>query len=99
MDDFGANSISDVIGILSSHMCPLLTNLFKIFISIPPTSASAERSFSVLREVKNVLRSTMSEQRLNDLCLVYVHKDLSLEENAVIDEFSKLNHRLKFSTE
>ena len=39
------------------------------------TSATAERTFSMLRRLKNYLRSTMTQQRLNHIMLLHTHKD------------------------
>ena len=39
------------------------------------TNAGSERSFSAVRRIKSYLRSTMSQQRLNHLMLLHVHKD------------------------
>jgi len=57
------------------------------------TSATAERSNSSLRFVKNVYRSTMGEERLNALLLFFIHKDIPLNYNAVVDECAKRNQR------
>ena len=51
--------------------------LIRIYLTIPVTTATAERSFSALRRVKTYLRSTMSEERLNNAMLLHVHKDVS----------------------
>ena len=42
---------------------------------MPATNATSERSFSALRRIKGYLRSTMSQQRLNHLMIMHVHKD------------------------
>ena len=42
---------------------------------MPATNAGSERSFSAVRRIKSYLRSTMSQQRLNHLMLLHVHKD------------------------
>ena len=47
--------------------------ILKIFFTFPVTSATAERSFSSLRRLKTFLRSTMTDCRLNNLCLLYIH--------------------------
>ncbi len=39
--------------------------------------ASAERGFSSLRRIKTYLRSTMTQDRLSNLALLYIEKDLS----------------------
>jgi len=59
----------------------------------PVTSATVERSNSSLRFVKNVYRSTMGEERLNALLLLFIHKDIPLNYNAVVDEYAKRNQR------
>ena len=51
--------------------------LLHIYLTVPVTTATAERSFSALRRIKTYLRSTMSEERLNNLMLLHVHKELS----------------------
>ena len=48
--------------------------LIKLFLTIPVTTASAERSFSALRRLKTYLRSTMTQNRLNNIALPHVHK-------------------------
>ena len=42
---------------------------------MPATNATSERSFSALRRVKSYLRSTMGQQRLNNLMVLHVHRD------------------------
>ena len=46
-------------------------------------------SNSSLRFIKNVYRSTMGEDRLNALMLLYVHKDNELNIDAIIDIYSR----------
>ena len=41
--------------------------MLRIFLTLPVTVAQAERSFSALARVKNVLRSTMCQSRLSSL--------------------------------
>ena len=55
--------------------------------TIPVSTATAERAFSELKLIKTYLRSTMGEERLNALTQLYLHKDIKLEINDVLDEF------------
>jgi hypothetical protein len=41
---------------------------------LPVTSFTPERTFSALNRLKNFLRSTMSENRLNGLAMAYINK-------------------------
>lgn len=76
---------------------PLLTTLMRIFTTLPVTTATGERSFSALKYIKNYLRSTMGEERLNGLAHLYINRDIVLDYNAVIDEFGRSNRRLSFT--
>ena len=49
--------------------------LLKNFLTIPVTTANAERTFSALRCLKTYLRSTMSQPRLNHVMLLHIHKE------------------------
>ena len=48
-------------------------------LTIPVTVASAKRSFSKLKLLKNYLRSTMSQERLNGLAILSIEKHLVKE--------------------
>lgn len=52
-----------------------LEKLLRLYLTIPVTTCTAERSFSALRRIKTYLRSTMTEERLNNILLLYAHKD------------------------
>ena len=51
----------------------------------PVTSAGVERANSSLKFVKNDHRSTMTEDHLNALSLLFVRKDNSLDLDEIID--------------
>ncbi|KAJ8877793.1 hypothetical protein PR048_022250 [Dryococelus australis] len=51
------------------HLFPNVYILLKILAVLPVSTASAERSFSNMILIKSYLRSTISENRLKDLCL------------------------------
>lgn len=49
--------------------------LVRILLVVPASSAEAERSFSALKRLKTWLRSTMSQQRLNNVAVCHVHQE------------------------
>ena len=73
----------------------MLSEVLKLFFTFPVTTATAERSFSSLRRLKTFLRSQMSDCRLNNLFLLYVHNsrtdELDLKE--IAKEFVCVNTR------
>ena len=75
---------------------PAVSVLLRIFATLPVSTATGERSFSALKYIKNYLRSTMGEERLNGLAHMYINRDISLNYDKVIDEFGKFNRRLSF---
>lgn len=48
--------------------------LVRLLLVVPVASAEAERSFSALKRLKNWLRSTMTQQRLNNVSVCHVHQ-------------------------
>jgi len=74
---------------------PIIKTLLHLFATIPVTTASAERNFSSLRRLKNYLRSTMGEDRLNGLAVLNIHKNIPINIDEVINIFSRSSRRIK----
>ena len=64
-------SLSPAQRCMMSEVCTIV----KLLLVSPATNAVSERSASGLRRVKTYLCSTMTQQRLNHLTTLYVHKD------------------------
>ena len=65
---------------------------YRIFLTLPVTVASAERSFSKLNLIKTYLRSLMSQERLNGLAILSIETKLlvKIDADVIIDDcFSK----------
>ena len=60
---------------LGKSMFTEVHKLLIIYLTMPMTSATTERTFSSLRRLKTYLRSTMTQKRLNNVLLAHVHKD------------------------
>ena len=56
-------------------------SLFQLYMTISATLATAERTFSVLWRMKTYLRSTMTQERLNNVMLLHIYKELTDETN------------------
>lgn len=67
--------------------------LYKIALTIPVASASAERSFSVLKRVKTYLQFPMGQQRLNGSAILAIECDLSksVDFDSVVDSLMQQN--------
>jgi hypothetical protein len=76
------NKVSEAVNMLS-EMVPEVRAMYnqvevliRLLLVCPASSAEAERSFSSLRRLKTWLRSTMTERRLNSVCVCHTHQDL-----------------------
>lgn len=79
---------------------PELAQLVNLFLTIPATSTSAERSFSALKRIKSYARNTTTQDRLSGLGLISIEKELfrELKKNpnfydSVIDIFAAKKER------
>ncbi|CAI6354239.1 unnamed protein product [Macrosiphum euphorbiae] len=61
--------------------------LYKIFLSIPMSSASSERSFSSLRRLKTFTRNTIGQERLSSLAILHIEKTFEINFDTIIDQF------------
>ena len=62
--------------------------------TLPVTSCECERSISLLRLVKNCLRTTMSEERLNGLALMQYYHDIPIDPEEIVTEFVRDSRRI-----
>jgi hypothetical protein len=64
-------------------------------LTVPVTSASAERSFSKLKLVKTVMRSVMNQERLGELLTLACERDLTdtIDLDEIANLWSKLTKR------
>ena len=69
---------------------PDVSTAFKIFLTLPVTVASAERSFSKLKLIIDYLRSTMAQDRLSGLSILSIEniraKNFNLSE--IVKQFA-----------
>ena len=69
----------------------------RLFLTMPVTNASGERSFSKLGLVKNRLRSSMQQDRVSNLTLMSIEHDIlhDLDFKDIIKAFSAKKTRRK----
>ena len=86
----------DILKIMKRGDCfPNAIIAYRIFLTIPVTVASAERSFSKLKLIKTYLRNSMSQDRLTGLATVAIENELldNIDCEDLIDEFASKNAR------
>lgn len=74
-------------------------HFIRLFLTVPVTSSTSERSFSALRRLYTYLRSSMTQSRLNHCLTLHQHKDYTDNLNliAVAKEFvERHDERIKY---
>ena len=77
---------------------PNICVAFRIFLTLPVSVATAERPFSMLKNVKNFHCSTMSQERLKGLAVLNINTNLvrRLDFSSIITTFAATNVRKAF---
>ena len=61
--------------IAGKTMFPEYDKLLRLYLTIPVTTASAERAFSTLNRLKTYLRSSIGQARLNHCLIGHIYKE------------------------
>ncbi|XP_065645369.1 zinc finger MYM-type protein 1-like [Hydra vulgaris] len=69
---------------------PITAIAIRIFLTIPVTVATCERSFSKLKLIKNYMRSTMGQERFSSLAIISIESEVAnnIDFDDVISEFA-----------
>ena len=69
---------------------PNIEIAYRIYLTLMVTNCSGERSFSALKRIKNALRSSMTQMRLNNLTLLHVEREIvrKIDFSDLIKEFA-----------
>ncbi|XP_062849623.1 uncharacterized protein DDB_G0283697-like [Trichomycterus rosablanca] len=78
---------------------PNLTVALRVFLTMPLTVASAERSFSKLKLIKTYLRSSMSNDRLTQLAVISIENNVarSISFDSILDKWASAKARHKIT--
>ncbi|XP_027893409.1 uncharacterized protein LOC114156961 [Xiphophorus couchianus] len=95
--EFSSYSVSSMLSVIKENnadlVFPNLTGLLKTYATLPVSTATVERSFSKLKLMKTKLRSLCKEDRLSDLLLLAIEKDVPIIHSEVIDIFRDMTNR------
>ena len=72
-------------------MLPAVHNFIRLFLTVPISASTSERSFSALKRLYTYLRSSVTQTRLNNCLLLHIHKDYTdnLDLLSIAKEFVK----------
>lgn len=81
------------------NLVPNVVIAFRILLTIPVSVASGERSFSKLKLIKTYLRNSMGQDRLSELAIISIEKEIanSIDYDDIIEDFAnKKSRKLEF---
>ena len=72
------------------HAFPNISVVFRLYFCLMISNCLGERSFSVLKKVKNQLRSSMDQKRLNSIALLCIENELleKIDTDDIIKSFA-----------
>ena len=79
-------SLCETLDAVNPVLYPSIDTILWIMFTTSVTSATAERSFSVLRRLKTYVRSTMNNDRLSSIALMHIHRDFSVDLDKVMEK-------------
>lgn len=81
-------SLSAALALADSEYYPNIHTIFLVLLTMPVRSVPCERPFSAMRRLKDWSISTMTEDRLVGLSLMYIHRDVNISRESVLLRFS-----------
>ena len=77
----------DTLHATNRELYSAIYTIISILLTMAVSSATSERSFSVIRRVKPYLRSNIGDELLSILSLMNIHRHLQVEYTMIIDDF------------
>jgi hypothetical protein len=82
------SNLKDTLNVANEELYPSISTVLSILYTMPASTATTERSFSVLRRLKTYLRTTMLQDRLTSLAVLHVHRDIDIDIDRVMRSFT-----------
>ncbi len=70
---------------------PMTVSLVIAAMTMPVSSTTCERTFSKMKLLKTTTRNTMSDIRLNDLCILAIELHFNKNFEKLIDDFASMH--------
>ena len=78
-----------------SEYYPLIYRVVKLVLTLPVSTATTERAFSVMNVIKTDLRNKMEDEFLSDTMMLFIERDIAatISTDSIIDHFEDLKRR------
>ena len=85
-------TLLDALQITDSEFFPNIHSILKLVLTLQVGSVPCERSFSAIWRLNNWSRSTTAESRLIGLALLFIHRDMTISLENILNCFDATGH-------
>ena len=80
---------------MKDRVFPMVYRLVELALLLPVATASVERVFSAMKDVKTDLRNKMGDEWLNDSLVVYIENEIfdSIDNELILNRFQNMDSR------
>ena len=82
------SNLTDTLKATNKTLYPDIFTCLVVLITMPVSTATAERQFSIMRRLKNYMRSTMLTERMSGLALLHAYRHMEIDIDIIINEFA-----------
>lgn len=93
-DNLKPKGTMDALVSCDENFFPNIYKLIKMLCTLPVSTASVERSFSTMKRVKTFLRNRTGHERLTNLALLSVHRNMTINIEEVLDKLALKARRI-----
>ena len=86
------SNLKDTLNVINEELYPSISTVLLILYTMPASTATTGRSFSVLRRLKTYLRTTMLQDHLTSLAVLHVHIDIVIDRVMLSFTLGKSRH-------
>ncbi|XP_060863223.1 zinc finger MYM-type protein 1-like [Metopolophium dirhodum] len=84
-------NIDDLKITIKKEIFPNIYKMLQVALTLPVSSATCERSFSAMRRIKTLVRTSMHQERFTNLSILHIEKDVTknIDTECILNELSK----------
>jgi histone deacetylase complex regulatory component SIN3 len=87
------STLAKTLSITNKDLYSYIYAILSIRVTMPSSSATAERSLSAMTRIQNYIRSTMGDDRLSSLAPLHIYREIEIDVERVIELFASLKNR------
>ena len=88
-----AQTLVETLDVANPAFYPAIYVAVKTLLTYPVLACAAERSFSLMKRLKTLLRNTMTDDHLSSLAILHIHKEKEINVESVLDQFAQHKER------